>query len=149
MASDLFPINDVQYSPNGKLLATATDDNIVGLWDAETGSRVTDLNEHTDSAQAVAFSPDGLTLASGAMDGTVRLWNVSTRRTTRTLKIGGGVRSLAYSPDGRALAAGSDKGCAIVWDAASGRELLRLDAGDGYVSSLCFDPAGRAWPWEF
>jgi WD40 repeat protein len=64
----------VAFSPDGKILASASSDKTAQLWDAMTGAQQQTL-EHKESVYAVALSPDGMTLASGSQDDTVRLWD--------------------------------------------------------------------------
>ena len=65
-------VNALVFSPDGKTLASASDDGTVKLWDAGSGAELQTLKGHSDSVRAVAFSPDGKTLAS-ASDDTVKL----------------------------------------------------------------------------
>ena len=55
-----------------------SDDGTVRLWDANTGTLINTLTEHTDGVSSVAFSPDGNTIATGSDDDTVRLWDANT-----------------------------------------------------------------------
>lgn len=72
------PVLDVAFSPDGKLLAAASADNTVRLYDANGNVRAT-LQGHSDWVNAVAFHPDGMRLASASSDGTVRLWHTDGR----------------------------------------------------------------------
>ena len=68
----------VAFSPDGRRLASASDDGTVRLWDPATGAELAALTGHTGQVTAVAFSPDGRRLASAGWDGTVRLWDPAT-----------------------------------------------------------------------
>ena len=65
----------VAFSPNGKTIASGSQDNTVKLWSLD-GSEIQTFQGHKDQIYSVSFSPDGKTLASGSKDGTVILWNL-------------------------------------------------------------------------
>lgn len=71
------PISDLAYNLDGSLLASASADQSVILWDAPNQRRIWPLTGHTAVVTSVAFSPDNKTLASGSFDGTIILWDVS------------------------------------------------------------------------
>ncbi len=138
----------VAFSPDGRRLASASQDQTVKVWDTATGKEILTLRGHTDGVHGVAFSPDGRRLASGGDDGTVRVWDAATGRETLTLRAdtGGpmkGVLSVAFSPDGRRLASAGWTPTVKVWDAASGKETLALRGHTSYVTGVAFSPDSR------
>jgi WD40 repeat protein len=64
-------------SPDGRRLATGSDDRTIKLWDTTTGEEVFTLRGHTSGVLCVAFSPDGRRIASGGIDRTVKVWDTS------------------------------------------------------------------------
>ena len=92
--------NDVAASPDGKVLATASDGDIT-LWDLATGRPLRTLEGHAGGVYAVAMSGDGTRALSGSADKTLRVWDLATGRLLRTLKgHAGGVYAVAMGGDG-------------------------------------------------
>jgi WD40 repeat protein len=103
-------VESVAFSPDGRRLATASDDKTAKIWDAETGKELATLRGHEEPVRSVAFSPDGRRLATASADDTAKIWDDETGRELMTLRSHeDGVTSVAFSPDGRRLAtAGND-----------------------------------------
>jgi WD40 repeat protein len=64
------------WSKDGRLLASASLDHTLKLWDMPAGKERATLKGHGDVVAAVAFNPDGKLVASGSADGTVKLWEL-------------------------------------------------------------------------
>ena len=74
------PVWSVAFRPDGKTLASGSEDQTVQLWDLETGQERATLLGHTHTISSLAVSSDGRLLISGSWDGTVRLWRAPEER---------------------------------------------------------------------
>jgi WD40 repeat protein len=72
-------VDSLAFTPDGRTLASGSDDHSIALWSASSGQRRALLLGHTDMVQSLAFSADGARLASSGQDGTLRFWNVADR----------------------------------------------------------------------
>ena len=126
-------VNDVAFSPDGNLIATASDDESVRLYSASNGQWRTTYTR-ASAINTVAFSPNSRRLVLGQADGNVVLADVETNASggvtvthVRTLASHtGAVNSVAFSPSGTQVLSGADDRRALLWNVADGTILRDL-----------------------
>ena len=134
-------IQEVTFSPDGQLVASAAQEKAVRLWETETAECVATLNAEAGPIGTVAFSPDGNVVACGGA-GRVTLWDVPSRRLVRTYSIGDrSINHLAFTPDGRRLAVAADS--LSILDPAQENVVTRLTPQNDDIYFLAFSPDGR------
>lgn len=151
------PITDIEFSPEGLLVATASEDSTISLWDAVTGQELNILLGHTAPINSLAFTPDGSLLASGSDDRTLRIWDITTGDTLAILNgHNAQVEDVAFSLDGTLIASGGADHYVIVWGIGEAvvlpsieevaplqLPLLRINN----YEAVCANPAGGgSWP---
>jgi WD40 repeat protein len=133
-------IHELVFSADGHLLASASTDTTAGIWETETGRRLTSSLRHDDVVDAVAFSPDGRLLATGSLDKTIKLWSTATWGTVQTLWQGERVSYVSFSADGKLLLSISDTGNIKIWQAPT---------WSAAATTMVSDKADRAYTWAF
>ncbi len=141
------PVNSVSFSPDGKTLASASDDGTVKLWSAD-GRELKTLAAHTAPVYNVSFSPNGRLLATASADKTIKLWkqDSSGQFESQPYKTFVGHRSavhrVTFNPTGTLLASVSADKTVKLWT-IDGRLLKTLKGHTAPVWGISFSPDGK------
>lgn len=149
------PIRALDFSPDGRLIATGGDEGFIQIWNAETGAPIDVLKAHKGPIRSVLFGSDRQ-IVSASEDQTVHLWDIAPVWTLErtfgspdaTSPFSDRVMALAFSPDSRLLATGSGEpsrgGEVKIWQVSDGKlvhdfKTVHSDA----VFGLNFSPDGK------
>ncbi|XP_067929156.1 notchless protein homolog 1-like [Watersipora subatra] len=109
-------INEVLFSPDTRLIASASFDKSIKLWDGKTGKYLASLRGHVNRVYQIAWSADSRLLCSGSSDSTLKLWNVETRKILNDLPgHADEVYAVDWSPDGQRVASGGKDKVLKIW----------------------------------
>lgn len=130
-------IRAVSVSPDGKMIASAGNDGMVRIWNAEDGKNVLELSGHDCHVYNCAFHPDGKSLVSADLKGVVKHWEIPTGKLVRELDASllyiysekytvdvGGIRGMSFDADGSRLACAGATGERGIAHSGSARVLL-------------------------
>ncbi|MBW4598706.1 MAG: caspase family protein [Calothrix sp. FI2-JRJ7] len=136
-------INHITFSPDNKLIASASKDNTVKIWVVSTGKLFFTL-EHTAEVYGVSFSRDAENIASASVDKTIKLWRRSDGKLLNTL-LGhkDWVYSVTFSPDSKIIASTSADKTIKLWRRANGKLLRTLRGHMAEVYKADFSVDGK------
>ncbi|XP_074830395.1 A-kinase anchor protein 10, mitochondrial isoform X1 [Natator depressus] len=109
-------INQVLFSPDTRIIASASFDKSIKLWDGRTGKYLTSLRGHVSAVYQIAWSADSRLLVSGSSDSTLKVWDAKTRKLAIDLPgHADEVFAVDWSPDGQRVASGGKDKCLRIW----------------------------------
>jgi WD40 repeat protein len=142
---------NVAWSPDGRWLATSSDDTSARIWNARTGELHFALLAHEATIQDIAWSPDSTRLATASDDGTAKVWSITEGGPRELMSLSAqdtrsGVKGVAFSPDGDRVMTGDEAITAVkIWDVdiTGDAEIANLPAVRGFFGGADFTPDGR------
>jgi WD40 repeat protein/serine/threonine protein kinase len=157
------PIRSVEFSPNGKMVLSAGNDNTIKLWSftsesagdsadgkAAAGRLIKSLRGHASWVRSAVFSPDGHSVLSGGHDAEAKLWSIAGYEEVRVFQErvlqghADAVLSAAFSKAGDRVVTASRDRTAKTWDIDKGKPLVTFEEGHDYLTSTAvFFPNGR------
>ncbi|KAF7966724.1 hypothetical protein HWV62_37267 [Athelia sp. TMB] len=141
-------VSSVSYSPDGRHIVSASWDESMYIWDAETGEIAAGpFTWHSSPITSVSYSPDGRHMASGFSDQTIRISDALTGEVVAGPFRGHTeiIRSVAWSPDGKYVVSGSNDNTCRVWKIEAGGAAVGgvLEGHSDEVKSVVYSPNGK------
>jgi WD40 repeat protein len=134
-------INSVSFSPDGKWVATASNEGTADLWDVQ-GNHLVKVANHQGIVWDVSFSPNGKFIATASEDGTAKLWDLQGKQLAEFKGHQSPVRSISFHPDGELLVTVDASGVIKSWN-LRGEEQVNIQAHQGIINDISFSPDGQ------
>ncbi|HLP62103.1 MAG TPA: NACHT domain-containing protein [Candidatus Deferrimicrobium sp.] len=137
-------VNSAVYSRDGKKILSASNDNTIKEWDAETGVCVKTLAGHKYGVNSAVYSGDGKKILSASSDNTIKEWDAGTGVCVKTLAgHERSVNSAVYSGDGKKILSASNDNTIKEWDSEPGECLKTLTGHERSVNSAVYSSDGK------
>jgi len=142
-------VNSAEFSPDGRLVVTSSDDGTARVWNAATGSTVQVFGPHQGRVTSARFSPDSTLIVTSAEDNTVHIWNVEQGTLNHALKQHTGKITSVGFLDAHSVISTSVDSTARVWRLNAPDDPMVLRGHEGAVIGAVSSPAGtRIVTWS-
>lgn len=132
-------VRSVDFSPDGRSIASGGDDKIIKLWEVETGKCLKIFQGHSKPVLALLFTPDRQHLLSASADQTIKQWELASGRVIQTFDGHRDLTAMACSADGRYVAAANP---IQLWDMTTGQVVQTFEQQG--ARAISFSPDGRS-----
>jgi WD40 repeat protein len=139
-------LNDATISPDGSLIATASTNGRITVWEIATGRLLSALRDPSEGqVRSISFSHDGQRIVVGCSDNVARILDAAAADKVVTLLVGHEsiVNDAQFSPDDSMIITASNDHTARIWNALNGEQLAILRAHDDIVNTSHFSSDGK------
>lgn len=137
-------IIDIAFSPDNKILASASADKKAIVWDFVEGKQLRTISDHNREVTGVTFLNNGTLLATAGFDGTIKFWNTKNWQLEKRIEpLGGKIGSIAISPDDKFIAIGTEKRGIQIYEIHTGYIYKSLSIHKSIVSDMQFSADGQ------
>ena len=137
-----YSVWEVNFSPDGKTIASASGDRTVKLWSLD-GKVLKTFEGHKQQVNSVSWRFDGQMIATASNDKTVKLWSLDGKLLRTLIGHSKEVNSVSFSPDGKTIASASKDKTVILWNRDNGSKQLTLKAHKEPVMNVSFSHDGK------
>lgn len=137
------PIWTAAIAPDGRTVATGSDDGTIRWWDTADGRPRAVRPAHRGAVYSVAFAHTGKFLASGGGDGVLKRWSAAGQEEEAAYKHSGGIRRIAVAPDDATIAVVRTDQTVELWDVAAGKKRAALRGDGATIFVANYAPDGR------
>jgi len=130
--------NNIDFSPNGEMLAAYSRDKTIKLWDVKTGFLINTFSGISNADGKVLFSHNGKKLiGSGGLE--IKVWDIHSGKALDSLKgHTNTINKVSISPDQKMIASAGDDGNIILWDFNSGWKIKSIDGKSKWLQAAIF-----------
>jgi WD40 repeat protein len=135
-------VNSLSYSPDGKFLASSSDDGTIKIWETKTWQLTRVIKMSRCCNGDVVFTSDGKSIATNGCE-TIQFFNIETGNLEKTFADHSShIYSFALSPDGTSMASGDDQVIKL-WELETGRQIKTFSGHTKEIGAISFSPDGR------